>query len=695
MSGRKLDLRRPAGPDLPVDHLLDLPATLLERLGDLVAAALLVGGERRVEDLGVLERSVDVDRGDRHHLEPLVADALELGRDDLADQLADPVGAAELAWGGRSSTCHLDIGTTGRRPAPSTQVRADERLRAALGDPPVSRSAGIRHTGPRVTIRLERVHVGTSPAPGSSRRRPPALHVDARASGRTLRWRSRVGLAAAVAVHPERRCAHRARAIVDALYRAAFAAATVARRQRRARRWNLLIAAGLVAIGSDGWMLVPAASRWCIGFVLAWRDRRDRAARRSRRSAGGMGRARACRGRHPRREPPRSSPPLRWSRCGSPGIASPGDGTRDVIVRSACVVDRRRTGRRARWPRGVLALTQRSTLVDAADVDRRGCGHHHLGPGSGADATSLENEEQFALGRRRGRGPGGCCRPQLVPVVAQNVAGGARSQHQSGAELNAVAAELAASVDYDRPPATRRLDRPGAARRVPTIPPSVPPRRGARAQSRTLAATNRRGSSAPRGRPARGVPDRRRRRRGHHRRGRCSDRRPARRSSAPTAPAATCCCWATPPRPVTSVGTSATGPRWSTRRKARRRAGRRCPTSCSAPAPNPPRCCPTTWTSRRRWSRCDPTRFPQNWGASPDLATVGRLAAELYPQAAGGAPIDGVHLRRPDRVRRPARPDRTGRGRRGGPVVGQRRRVPDPRPVRHRRGPQAAPVVAS
>lgn len=37
-----------------------------------------------------------------------------------------------------------------------------------------------------------------------------------------------------------------------------------------------------------------------------------------------------------------------------------------------------------------------------------------------------------------------------------------------------------------------------------------------------------------------------------------------------------------------------------------------------------------------------PTRFPQNWGATPDLPTVARLAAQLYPQTKGGAPLDGV-----------------------------------------------------
>ena len=36
-----------------------------------------------------------------------------------------------------------------------------------------------------------------------------------------------------------------------------------------------------------------------------------------------------------------------------------------------------------------------------------------------------------------------------------------------------------------------------------------------------------------------------------------------------------------------------------------------------------------------------PQNFPQNWGATPDLPTAARAAAELYPQS-GGLPIDGV-----------------------------------------------------
>ena len=37
-----------------------------------------------------------------------------------------------------------------------------------------------------------------------------------------------------------------------------------------------------------------------------------------------------------------------------------------------------------------------------------------------------------------------------------------------------------------------------------------------------------------------------------------------------------------------------------------------------------------------------PQYFPQNWGGTPDMGTIARLAAELYPQARPGAPLDGV-----------------------------------------------------
>jgi hypothetical protein len=37
-----------------------------------------------------------------------------------------------------------------------------------------------------------------------------------------------------------------------------------------------------------------------------------------------------------------------------------------------------------------------------------------------------------------------------------------------------------------------------------------------------------------------------------------------------------------------------------------------------------------------------PDLYPQNWGGSPDLPTVARLVAEIWPQVNGGAQVDGV-----------------------------------------------------
>lgn len=44
----------------------------------------------------------------------------------------------------------------------------------------------------------------------------------------------------------------------------------------------------------------------------------------------------------------------------------------------------------------------------------------------------------------------------------------------------------------------------------------------------------------------------------------------------------------------------------------------------------------------RSLTEMNPTTYPQNWGATVDMPTVARLAAELYPQTHGGGPLDGV-----------------------------------------------------
>ena len=58
------------------------------------------------------------------------------------------------------------------------------------------------------------------------------------------------------------------------------------------------------------------------------------------------------------------------------------------------------------------------------------------------------------------------------------------------------------------------------------------------------------------------------------------------------------------------------------------------------PQTNPP----PTLTSEYPTSLLElrPQYFSQNWGGTPDTSIVARLAAELYPQARPGAPIDGV-----------------------------------------------------
>lgn len=62
---------------------------------------------------------------------------------------------------------------------------------------------------------------------------------------------------------------------IDVAYRCGFMVATVLAASR-ARRWSLVIAAGLVLIGSTTFMLVPAVAALVLTGALAWEDRRDR-----------------------------------------------------------------------------------------------------------------------------------------------------------------------------------------------------------------------------------------------------------------------------------------------------------------------------------------------------------------------------------------------------------------------------------
>lgn len=62
---------------------------------------------------------------------------------------------------------------------------------------------------------------------------------------------------------------------IDAFYRCAFVVLTILAASR-ARRWSLVIAAGLTVIGSTTLMLIPPLAALVLAGTLAWRNKRDR-----------------------------------------------------------------------------------------------------------------------------------------------------------------------------------------------------------------------------------------------------------------------------------------------------------------------------------------------------------------------------------------------------------------------------------
>ena len=64
-------------------------------------------------------------------------------------------------------------------------------------------------------------------------------------------------------------------ALMDAVYRAGLVCLTTLAASR-ARRWSLVIAAGLVTVGSGGWFWVAGVAALALSVLLAWQNRRDR-----------------------------------------------------------------------------------------------------------------------------------------------------------------------------------------------------------------------------------------------------------------------------------------------------------------------------------------------------------------------------------------------------------------------------------
>lgn len=420
---------------------------------------------------------------------------------------------------------------------------------------------------------------------------------------------------------------------IDALIRAVVMASTVLA-GTRARRRVLLVAAGLVAIGSDGWMLAPAAVALVLSFVLALTDRRDRV-------AGGIAGAL-----------------IAWAALDLSWPASP-TGATTLLAAAALVplwysaykVVRSSDRRRIRLGVAitavtvvvgtivgvVLALTQRSSLVEAADATVAAAGVIASGDGGGDPAPFIENQQRFAS-VADAAGSWWAAPAKLVPVVAQNVRA-LEAAATSGAELNDAAAQIAPTVDYDAlslpdgsidlarlasyeapaanaEAAVRDAQRRVSAARSPWLAPPVAAQlddfleqldQGAAATALAAAATRELPGILGADGPRRyllllGNPSEARDLGGHLGN------------------------WAELTATDGKLDVVRVGEPYELFGPGTERRPQLSP-SLELPA---------------SLVEVDPTRFPQNWGATPDLDTVAALAADLYPQTDGGAPIDGV-----------------------------------------------------
>lgn len=419
---------------------------------------------------------------------------------------------------------------------------------------------------------------------------------------------------------------------IDAVYRAGFAIATVLAGSR-ARRWNLLIAAALVAIGSDGWMLVPAATALLLGIVMAWMDLRDRIVGAA---AGGL---------------------VAWAALNLAWPTSPTAATA-VLAALAVVplwISAYRNARRPtrRWIErsglvavaliviatalaGGFALSQRSPLLEAADSTVEAAGSL-ASPDGGNTEAFVENQATFASVADNARA-WWMSPTRVVPLVAQHVRA-VEVAARSGARLNGVAAELAATVDYDR------LQLDNGAIDLALVDSFRQPVRNAKSAVDSTTAelasidspwlieplTGQLGefrSNLVDAGTATAIADLA----VQHLPGLLGGDRPRRYLLLLGNPAE-----------ARDIGGHLGN--WaeliaSNGKLDLIRVG--VPYDLFAPWTDPEPELPQGIDLPPSLVEMEPTRFPQNWGASLDLATVGRLASALYPQASGGASIDGV-----------------------------------------------------
>lgn len=421
--------------------------------------------------------------------------------------------------------------------------------------------------------------------------------------------------------------------LIDAVYRSSIITLTVLA-GARARRRVLLISAALVSVGSDGWTVVPALLALALSFALAWIDRRERV-------AGGIAGALIgyC------------ALNLAWP-------VSPNGAT--VLLGAAAVLPLWASGykvarsRTRRWVRiaaaaafgimlvgalsGVaLAITQRSPLESAAASTESAAAVVAAGSTSGSSADLRASSEKFA-GVADAAGSWWASPASLVPVVAQNTRA-IRTAASTGAELSGVAADLASQVNYDA------LARPDGSLDIQTLAsyePLAAETRDTVTQARSdLEAVSSPWLVAP-------VAERLDEYMAH------LDRAESATAIAATAAAElpTMLGLDGPKRYLLLLGSPAEARdlgghigNWAELTAVDGRldvieVGQPYelfgPMSENRPAVSENLDLPASLLE------VDPTRFPQNWGSSPDLGTVARLAADLFPQARGGPPVDGV-----------------------------------------------------
>ncbi len=418
----------------------------------------------------------------------------------------------------------------------------------------------------------------------------------------------------------------------DAMWRAGLVVLTTLA-AARCRRWSLVVGAGLVTLGAAGWWSTAGLAALGLTFLLAWEDRRSRIA------GAGAGALVGLAALH-----------LGWPRP-TFSTAVLGAVAMGLIWASGYRTSSRRVRRRVLI--GVVAfgivvvfglvgavvfgLTQRSN-VDAAIDDALSAVD-----GMGASTTDASTAGFRSATERLDRVVDAADAPWMVPARAIPVLGAnvhsVRESAAAGSDLTAAAEQLSSRVDYDR----LQLDGGGidlAAMAGFEQPLGVAERALIGAEESLADARS------PLVLPlvARRMDDL------HDRVAQASEDATTARLAVTTAPDLLGADG--PRRYLLLLGNPAEardlGGHLGNWAEIVADGGRIDVVRVGAPydlfAPNGPGrpLLPDASAYPRSLVEMNPTRFAQNWGASPDLPTVARLAAELYPQTVGGAPIDGV-----------------------------------------------------